>query len=165
MIRIVANVSKKVPIPELDFSSQSYMAGLEVEVSEGATESQIQSRIGQVYRLLEQSIDAQIAATRSAPNAQPEGVRHPGNNDGNGHEPAPQTRPRFSSSGGNGGNGATATQAQIRAIQAISKANGLGLDVLTVLLQGRYGCQKPERLSVREASNLIEHLKTLKRPA
>jgi hypothetical protein len=162
MIRIVANVNKKVPIPELDFSSQSYMAGLEVEVSEGATESQIRERLAQIYRLLEQSIDAQIAATRSVPNPQKEGVRHPGHNGGNGHEPSPQNRPRFASSGRNG---ATAAQAQVRAIQTISKANGLGLDVLTVLLQGRYGCQRPERLSVREASNLIEHLKTLKRPA
>jgi len=67
-------------------------------------------------------------------------IRHPGNNGGNGHKP-PQDRPRFAS---NGGNGATATRAQVRAIQAIGKANGLSLGVLTVLLQGRYGCRKLE---------------------
>ena len=40
MIRVIANVSKKVADPDLDFSSQSYMAGLEDGVSERATESQ-----------------------------------------------------------------------------------------------------------------------------
>ena len=52
MIRIVANVSKKVPIPELDFSSQNYMAGLEVEVPEGPTKSRVRERLTQVSRLL-----------------------------------------------------------------------------------------------------------------
>lgn len=44
MIRIIANASKKAPIPALDFSSQNYMAGLEVE--EGARERQTCERIG-----------------------------------------------------------------------------------------------------------------------
>lgn len=169
MIRIVANVCKKVPIPELDFSSQNYMAGLEVEVSDGATESQIRERLAQVYRLLEQSIDAQIAArTVSKPAVQPiEGL--PG---GNGHSSPvpvrpvsygpPRRLPRFTSSG-QSHNGPSATQAQVRAIYAICDSQGLSRDVLTAILNGRYQCTQPERLSVKEASNLIEHIKLLRR--
>ena len=62
MIKIVASMSKKVPIPCLDYSSQSFMAGLEVEVSDGATAEQIKERIHEVYALLESSIDAEVAA-------------------------------------------------------------------------------------------------------
>ena len=169
MIRIVANVSKKIPIPELDFSSQSYMAGLEVEVPEGVTESQILERIGQVYRLLEQSIDAQIAARTGVKAFDQLDKTRPG---GNGHDsPAssrlipsgtPRTLSRFTS-GGQGGNDPSATQAQVKAIYAICDSRGLSRDMLTCLLNGRYRCTMPERLSVKEASNLIEHLKTLRR--
>lgn len=36
MIKLSANLSKKVPIPGRDFSSQQYGAGLEIEVADQA---------------------------------------------------------------------------------------------------------------------------------
>ena len=62
MLRIVANVSKKLPIEGVDFSSQSYSAGMEVEVADAATDEQIRKRIAEVYRLLEATIDEEMAA-------------------------------------------------------------------------------------------------------
>ena len=32
MIKLSADLSKKVPLPNVDFSSQSYSAGMEIEV-------------------------------------------------------------------------------------------------------------------------------------
>src|SRR3989339_711182 len=62
MLKLHANVSKKVPIPGQDYSSQQYTAGMEVEVSDGATTEQIQDRIKQVYALLEACIAREIDA-------------------------------------------------------------------------------------------------------
>ena len=155
MLKIHANVSKKVPIPNLDYSSQQYMAGLELEVGDGATPEQIQERIRQVYGLLESSIDAQIAtATATAipvdphPVAQPVPVNRIAGKPGNGG--------LRSNGNGNG----HASQAQVKAIFAISKAIGFDRAQLLSEVTANYNVDKPEALSIKQASSLIESLKS-----
>ena len=68
----------------------------------------------------------------------PETGRVTGDNGGsNGHHPRP------------------ATQAQIRAIHAISRRQQLDL---TTVLGEKFGCAKPEDLSLSDASSLIDDL-------
>ena len=78
MLKIIANVSKKVPIPGLDFSSQSFMAGIEVEVSDGSTPEQLQHRIREVYHLLEHAVDTEIRSYGGVPELHSTGMPTPG---------------------------------------------------------------------------------------
>ncbi|HLX61011.1 MAG TPA: hypothetical protein VKX17_06985 [Planctomycetota bacterium] len=66
MIKLAANISKKVPLPGIDYSSQSYGASMEVEVSDSDKPEIIKERISELYSLLSQTIDEQIAAGCSA---------------------------------------------------------------------------------------------------
>lgn len=151
MIRIIANVSKKLPIPGQEFSSQQYMAGIEVEVSDGAAPEQIQQRIAEVYAMLEGSIDREIAAHGAAlaeakPVAVP--IRQPVNR-----------LPQNGTNGKNGRNGSHATEAQVKAIFAIARALGMSREEILAQIRDEFSTDKVESLSVRQASSLIEGLK------
>jgi hypothetical protein len=50
-----------------------------------------------------------------------------------------------------------ATQSQVKALFAIAKSRGLNLNEL---IRDRFRCGKPEQLSIREASQLIDSLKS-----
>jgi len=52
MVKISANISKKVPIPGTEFSSQQYGAAMEIEVSDADKPENIQARIRGLYGLL-----------------------------------------------------------------------------------------------------------------
>lgn len=145
MIRIHATVSKKVPIPGLEYSSRSYMAGLEVEAGDGCDPGEIRQRLADVYSLLEDSIDREIEADV--------GQHDPGGSDADeavtvSHNSSPSGRP--------------ATQAQVKAIFAIARSVGLQRSDLTTLIQERYHAGKPEHLSVKQASELIDSLQSRK---
>ena len=158
MIRLSANISKKVPIQGVDFSSQQYGAAMEIEISDADKADAIKARIGQLYGLLSQAIDQQITAglklapasvqVQLAPALQPPVTNRVAahttqNNSGNGH---------------NGGNGrkTTATTAQCRAIFAICKS--LNLDMNAVL--ANYNVTDASQLPVKVASQLIDSLKS-----
>ena len=67
MIKISANLSKKVPLPGVEYSSQQYGAAMEIEVSDADQSAVIQQRIRELYALLSTSIDEQITgASRSS---------------------------------------------------------------------------------------------------
>lgn len=61
MIKLNAHLSKKVPIPGANFSSQSYGAGLEVEVADTASAKMIQKKVRELYALLNTSVQEQLA--------------------------------------------------------------------------------------------------------
>jgi len=68
MIKISANISKKVPIPGTEFSSQQYGAAMEIEVSDADKPENVQGRIRELYQALSVAIDEQIgAATQGGP--------------------------------------------------------------------------------------------------
>jgi len=66
MIKLTGNVSKKVPIPGMNFSSQSFGAGMEVEVGNNASTEEIQKKFEGMYNLLETSVKEQITADGKA---------------------------------------------------------------------------------------------------
>lgn len=71
MIKLTASLSKKIPIAGMNYSSQSFLAGLEVELSDAAALPEVQQRIREVYQLLELSINEQITAHQNACTALP----------------------------------------------------------------------------------------------
>lgn len=151
MIRLSANLSKKTPLPGIDFSSQQFGASMEIEVSDGDTPEAIRAKIRELYSLLSSSIDEQLAQAQAP---------------GNGQQPVdpPQSRtpriPTGSNGNGNGQRGnrggrmVMATAAQKKAIAAICKDQGLEVGEVLADWHG-----DPEKLTVKEASNVIDALK------
>ena len=154
MIKLSANLSKKVPMPDVEFSSQQYGAAMEIEVSDAADAQEITSRLQAIYGLLEKSIDQQIQAASRSQTSTP--TRQPflsgGDNGGNG--------------GNNGGNGSFrrnghATPAQIKAIFAVCKDRNVSREDLVRLLQADFNVSKPDDLSLKAASDLIGRLQKM----
>src|SRR3989339_1057798 len=145
MIKLHATVGKKVPIPDRDYSSQSYSAGIELEVADAATPEQLQERIQEVYRLLEATVDAEIQAGVSVvapPVSQAQPVNRVPQDHGENGDHAP----------GNGKNrNGRATAAQVKAVFAIGKALGLAREELLGLVQAECGADKVEDLTLRQA--------------
>jgi hypothetical protein len=142
MILISANLSKKVPLPNVGYSSQQYGASIEIEVGDADSPESIHGKMRKLYALLNRTVDEQISSATAGP-AQP---------DGNGA--SAQAKP---SNGGNGTNRvARATAAQCKAIFAICKSRGL--DMQAALAD--FHVADPAELSVRDASRLIDALKS-----
>ena len=60
MIKICANVAKKIPLPGIDFSSQQFGAAIEIEVAHGESPDVIRQRLQELYNLLSESVDKQF---------------------------------------------------------------------------------------------------------
>ena len=147
MIKLSANVSKKMPVPGVQFSSQTYSAGMEVEVSSGTAGGELKEKLHALYSLLEESVEEQVTKVNGS--AQTENSRP--------SEPAQSRASR--SDDGNSGNGREATKAQIRAIHAIAKEQGSTDEALKELVADRFGVETASALSIGQASSLIDTLK------
>ncbi len=163
MIRLSANLSKKVPLPGIDYSSQQYGASLEIEVSDADRPEAIQGRIRELYNLLSSAIDEQIGVAHpntartlpppvtknSAPVALPVQQR-------NGYATGQNRVAAVNGNGNVNGRATGATAAQQKAVWAICK--NLGVNISDVLSEFSVGDVKA--LSVKQASKLIDSLKS-----
>jgi hypothetical protein len=146
MIKISANLSKKVPLPNVGYSSQQFGGSIEIEVGDSDSADAIHEKMRRLYTLLNRAVDEQINKTAKA--QAPEHA--PGNGNGNGNGSAPATKPT------NGTNRLVqATAAQQKAIFAICRSKGV--DMAAVL--AGLNVTNASELSVRAASNLIDELK------
>ena len=171
MSKLSATLSKKVPIPGLDYSSQQFSCGLELELSGEQTQDSIRQNIRKLYALLHAAIDEEIREAATTPpvftNALYGAARGRSEADTSrwrDRSYGDSRQSRWSKQGGNSRYGANrqagrATQAQIKAIFAISKANGIERGVLHEMLEDRFNVSQPDDLSVKQASKLIETLK------
>jgi hypothetical protein len=170
MTKLSASLAKKAPIPGLEYSSQQFSCGLEMELPGETSQDSLKQSLRRMYAFLRESIDKEIQESAGRlpepPGASRERREGPADNPparrwGGGRGGQPQGR--WSKPGGNsryGGNGAgRATQAQVKAVFGIAKANGLARRDLFELLRERYQLEEVELLSVKQASQLIETLK------
>ena len=175
MPKLSATLSKKVPMPGLEYSSQQFSCGLEMELSGEQTQDSIRQNIRKLYTLLHAAIDEEIQGAIANPSAFTHSLQNASRNSNpttenrrwnnrSSYGDSRQSRwskPRTGSRYGNGGSQSSgrATQAQVKAIFAISKANGMERGDLLEMLDERFGVQQPEHLSVKQASKLIETMK------
>lgn len=150
MIRIHACTQKKVPLPGYEYSSHSFSAGLEVEASDADDPEAIRRRLRELYELVNQAVDEQIAAAGQAATTSP-AAQPPAPTGSNGSGRASRT------ARGNGRE-VQATAAQVRAIRSI--AGEQNLDLAAVLAP--YRVNSPADLSIRDASRVIDDMKTKK---
>ncbi len=62
MLKLNASYSKKVPA-EGEYSSQSFHASVEVELSDGLSGEQLQARIHETFELVRNSVEAELNGT------------------------------------------------------------------------------------------------------
>ena len=152
MIKLSANLSKKVPLPDVEFSSQQYGAAMEIEVSDTADTKEVTDRLQTMYRLLEQSIDEQIVtASKPTEGQDPQARNH------SGQESAGNGPGRNNSRN----NDRHATPGQVKAIFAISRERNLNREELLARIRQTYHVNRIDDLTVRQASEMIVELQKL----
>ena len=173
MPKLSAALSKKVPMPGLEYSSQNFSCGLEMELTGEVTAESLRQSARKLYVILHDAIDQEI---RDSLERRPEYLRELQSRPGQERERSQPEResygrqPRWNNARGNyGGNSrgrfggdrknGQATQAQVKAIFAIAKTAGLSRDDLLDSLQEQFGLPKPEQLTVSQASQFIGDLK------
>ncbi len=135
-VKLSVGLQQKVGQP--DYGSLGASCHLEFEIDRSLLESDrdgFQQQVRSAFAACQQSVNDQLAqpANPPAPN-------------GNGHSNGHQDRPAAG----------TATQSQVRAIFAIARRQQV--DPATVARE-RFNVERPEDLSIREASSLIDELK------
>ena len=127
------NVGLSRKVGEANYGSRGATVNLEIELesSLASQPDQLHDRIRQLFRLARSSVDAELNGHNSANNS--------GEQDGRAKT-----------------NGRPATQSQVRAIHAISDRQKTDL---VGLLRGPYHVECTEDLSLKQASDLIDHLK------
>jgi hypothetical protein len=174
MTKLSAALSKKVPIPGLEYSSQQFSCGLELDLAGDVTPEIARQSLRRLYAMLQEAVNAEIRdcarhqpelpESQAPSRAQPPARRWEGSarrGYGNNYQPHWDS-PRGGAQrryGGKGNGSGRATQAQVKAIFAIAKANGLERAELFERIREQFGADKPEDLGVRQASQLIEALK------
>jgi hypothetical protein len=148
MIKISANLSKKVPLPGIDYSSQQFGAAMEIEISDTDRPDAIKQRIQEVYALLSQTVDEQITTSTATARSQLPPPRQQNTS-------TPQNGRRYQN-GRSNGRPVMATEAQQRALFAIAKQ--MNLDLNPILAS--YNATDASQLTVRDASALIDDLKS-----
>jgi hypothetical protein len=159
-LKLNVGVSRKVGLP--DYGSVGASCNIELELDAGLLDRDLEgfhSRVRGTYVAAHQAVHDELARLQ-APVAAPQDTpapgrppRHPTNDQANGngratHEPAGRSRSRK-----------PATEKQVRAITSIALQQHADLDGL---LQ-EFGVQRPEDLSIKQASELIDMLKTASR--
>ncbi len=86
MIKLTGSVNRKVPIPGKDYSSQSFGAGMEIEVGNEAGFDEIKKKLNEMYEVLEASVKEQIVSNGGNVSEKPEPE-----NSGSGRDEAPIT--------------------------------------------------------------------------
>jgi hypothetical protein len=136
MLKLNASYSKKVPGDE-QFSSQSFLASIEVELPHGMTSRELQDKIHDTFDLVKTSVENELSA-RTASAA-----------------PVPQSRPEAPAAT----SAATATNKQIGYILKLGKEHQKGLPELNEMAHSLFKAESIYQLTKRDASALVDQLK------
>ena len=143
---ISVGLTKK--IGETNYGSRGASVNVELELDSSLVgePAKLQERIRQIFGIVRTSLAEELngnghSATRNATETNGHAKPENGNDD---H--SRQT-----------GTVRAATQSQVRALHAIAKSKGLNL---SRLLQGRYQVDRPEDLGIKQASQMIDSLKS-----
>ena len=139
MLKLNAAYSKKVPTQE-KFSSQSYLASVEVELPHGMSATELKNKIHDTFELVRESVENEIAGGRASRPA----LRHPnaGNRvQGERREPL------------------KATNNQIGYILKLAQHQGKGLAEVNEMASELYRVASIYELTRRDASSLLDQLK------
>jgi hypothetical protein len=158
-MKLNVGVSRKVGLPE--YSSVGASCNVEVELDSSLLQTDpaaFQAQVRGAFVAARQAVADELeryrtqspAVTISAPPAHGPRANGHAHRNGSGTRVAP-ARAQMTGSGGR-----SATAGQVKALYAICQARDYDLGAL---LQAEWGIARPEELSLREASELIDQLK------
>jgi hypothetical protein len=156
-MKLNVGLSRKVGEP--NYGSRGASVNLELELDASLVEQpeRLRDRIRQLYQLANESVDAELNGHSHAPangHSQEHGLdRYRMNGNGHGYNNASGNG--HSQSNGNGPRNATTSQ--VKAIHAIASRNRIDV---SRLVQDRFHVQRPDDLSISDASTLIDELKS-----
>jgi hypothetical protein len=138
------NVGLNRKLGETNYGSRGASVNVEMELDSTliGEPTKLQERIRQAFAIVRTSLAEELNGHAAAKTNGTNGHTN-GTSDDMASRPA--------------GNVRTATQSQVRALHAIAKNKGV---VLGRLLQGRYQVDRPEDLTIKQASELIDTLKS-----
>jgi hypothetical protein len=144
MLKLNASYAKKVPVPNAEFSSQSYHCSMEAELPDGLTAEQIQHRIHKTFALVKDAVEAELHGA----NADTQHTAMPPI-----APPLPKAEPRAANTP------IAASEKQMAFIQKLAARKGMSEEQLEGWAMAFAGCRF-KSLSKKEASKLIDHLST-----
>ena len=150
MLKLNASYSKKVPA-DTEYSSQSFHASVEVELPDGLTQEQLNSKIHETFDLVRASVEAELNGN-SAPN-QP--ALLPAENVPN----APQMNPAQQNKNGYGKKNGTTSDApaspkQVKYLLDLARQYGVSPDQI----KAKFNVPALESLTKTQCSRAIDEL-------
>lgn len=148
MLRLSTSFSKKVPVEGQEFSSQSYHASVELELSDALQPAEIRTRIHDTFAVVRDAVEAELNGKASADT----------------DTPAEGTGQGKSNGGGNG-NGKKISNAQAKFALDLARKNGISLNELDQMIRDEYGVPGLYDLTGGkggQASELIDRLQAKK---
>lgn len=158
-MKLNVGLSRKVGEP--NYGSRGASVNLELELDNSLVEQpeRLRDRIRQLYQMAKASVDEELNGGVQ----QPPTTSHSGGDHNNGHGGG-LDQYRVTNGNGNGqrqpanGHGPRqATSSQVKAIHAIAGRNRIDVGRL---VQDRFNVQRPDDLSIFDASTLIDELKS-----
>ena len=143
MLKLNASYSKKVPA-EGEYSSQSYHASIEVELPDGLSQDQLNSKIHETFAMVRDSVEAELHGERAHAQAQipaQESV-----------QTAPQSYPSLVRNNGNRNTDVPASPKQISYLLSLASKRGITPAQIAAL----QNVSSVDQLSRRQCSSLIE---------
>lgn len=136
MLKLNASYSKKVPTEE-KFSSQSFLASIEVELPHGMTTQQLEAKIHDTFELVRRSVESEITSRQGA------------------DTPVKKDR----SEGLPGASTQVATNKQVSFILKLGKDRQKGLPELNEMASRLFKAESIYQLTKGDASKLVDQLK------
>jgi len=137
MLKLNASFSKKVPVAGQDFSSQSYHASVEVELSDALEPQQIQERIHDTFKIVKDAVEAELNGKSQPTNKTEFTHEHNGN-----------------------GSSEKASNKQIKYLTDLARVRDISVSELNSQAKKIYGADSIYDLSKKDASKLVDSLKT-----
>lgn len=139
MLKAIVSYSKKVPVPDAEYSSQGYSLSLETEISE-RDPALIQARLQETFELVKASVESELEK-RQAPASTPTATKP---------EPARSEQ---------------ASNKQIKFLTDLCGQKGIALSQLNQQIRQQYGVGGLYDLTRKQASELLDELNGKRRKA
>ncbi len=139
MLKAIVSYSKKVPVPDSDYSSQGFSLSLETEVPETEPVA-IQARLHQTFEMVKAAVEQELAQAKN----------------GN-HQPQPESRPSQAPQRSNSVQD-KASNKQIKFITDLANQRGIALSEINADVRRRYGVDGLYDLTRKQASEVLDEL-------
>ena len=136
MIKLSTAFMKKVPVQGQEFSSQSFHASIELELSDSLTPEQIGEKIHRTGEFLRNAVDKELDGTAG--------------DAGKGATAFPGTQPQ--------GNERKASNKQIKYLTDLAAERKITLTDLNADIHRRFGVENVYDLSAKQASALLDEM-------